>query len=168
MRCPLAIFLGTQAAGRRGGLAAAGRAGEMLDAGRPCLRTQVCGENPQGQGSTTAVWSLHSGAVGDGATAHQARPGGGPREGFLADCIPESSARINVRGPTRRRMFDPRARRVYHAECSRMCSADLPDHVRKPSKYGIGHQACTRREVIRCGVMAESLWRSTHAGRYSS
>ena len=41
--------------------------------------------------------------------------------------------RINVRGPTRRRMFDPKARRVYHVECSRVCRADLPDHVHKPS-----------------------------------
>src|SRR5207244_343241 len=29
-------------------------------------------------------------------------------------CIPESPVMINVRGPTRRRMFDPRARRMYH------------------------------------------------------
>jgi len=28
---------------------------------------------------------------------------------------------INVRGPTRRRMFDPRGRRVYHARRSAEC-----------------------------------------------
>src|SRR5262249_4397980 len=81
----------------------------------------------------------------------------------LIACIPESSATINMRDSTRRQMFDPRARRVYHAECSRVCSADLPDHVRKPSKYDIGHQTYTRCDEIRCRVMTECLWRSTHA-----
>jgi hypothetical protein len=55
------------------------------DAGRPCLPTSgACGENPQGKGETTAAWSLPSGAVGDGATPHQARSGRGAREGFLS------------------------------------------------------------------------------------
>jgi hypothetical protein len=39
----------------------------------------------------------------------------------LTACIPESPATINVRGPTRRRMFDPRGRRVYHARRSAEC-----------------------------------------------
>jgi hypothetical protein len=39
----------------------------------------------------------------------------------LTACIPESPATINVRGPTRRRLFDPRARRVYYAGCSTEC-----------------------------------------------
>jgi len=83
-------------------------------------------------------------------------------------CIPESPATINVSGPTRGWMFDPRARRVYHAGCSRVYSTNLQNHVRKTAKYGIGHQTCTRHDVLRCRAMAECLWRSTHAERYSN
>ena len=34
---------------------------------------------------TAAAWSLPMAAVGDGSATHEARSGGGPGEGFLAD-----------------------------------------------------------------------------------
>src|SRR4029453_14361099 len=44
----------------------------------------VCGET-SGGAETAAAWSLPMAAVGDGSVTHEARLGGGPGEGFLAD-----------------------------------------------------------------------------------
>ena len=49
------------------------------DAEQPALPTpRRCEGTPRGKGETTAAWSLHVGAVGDGSTPHQTRSGGGP------------------------------------------------------------------------------------------
>src|SRR5215813_11950934 len=55
------------------------------DAGRPCLPTHApCAGRRQAE-QKTAAWSLPMAAVGDGSMTHEARSGGGPGEGFLAD-----------------------------------------------------------------------------------
>jgi hypothetical protein len=55
-----------------------------VDAGRPCLPTHApCAGRRQAEQETAA--SLPMGAVGDGSVTHEARSGGRPGAGFLAD-----------------------------------------------------------------------------------
>ena len=55
------------------------------DTGRPRLpRHAPCAGRRQTE-QETAAWSFPMAAVGDGSVTHEARSGGGPGEGFLAD-----------------------------------------------------------------------------------
>ena len=56
------------------------------DAGRPGLPSHSpCAGRRQAEKETAAAWSLPMAAVGDGSVTHEARSGGGPGEGGLAN-----------------------------------------------------------------------------------
>jgi hypothetical protein len=56
------------------------------DAGQPGLPThRPCVGALPAEDQTKVVWHPRVGAVGDGSATHQARSGGGPHKGFLAD-----------------------------------------------------------------------------------
>jgi len=58
--------------------------GEQQDVWR--CRDDAKGEGGlQAEDQTKGAWYPRAGAIGDGYAPHQARSGGGPRKGFLAD-----------------------------------------------------------------------------------
>jgi hypothetical protein len=65
------------------------------DAGRPGLPSHApcAGRRPAEQ--ETAAWSLPMAVVGGGSVTHEARSGGGPGEGFLADMRRSNQGRVD-------------------------------------------------------------------------
>ena len=78
------------------------------DAGRPGLPSHApCAGRRQAE-QETAAWSLPTAVVGGGSVTHEARSGGGPGEGFLADMRRSNQGRV---------------------DCELQMLEDLPDHL---------------------------------------
>jgi hypothetical protein len=117
------------------------------DAGRPGLPSHAPWAGRQQAEQETAAWSLPMAVVGGGSVTHEARSGGGPGAGFLADMrrsnqgrvdgalqmledLPEHLALRDGGAEPQRPTLTPRA--VGHSQCQDALQQPCPAPARRP------------------------------------